>query len=512
MKKLGLAQVTEKSNRSRKSMIWRNIKRAAAPTIFGLALLVAASCSLRPDGERDTIDDFTRNLDERLPHLMKQYSVPGVSIALVREGQLVWSSAYGYADLEQKRRMTVEAVYRVESISKPLTAWGVMRLVERGLVDLDAPVQQYLGNWVLPESQYALQDVTVRRLLSHNAGMPLGSFNLEFPPQGHIPSLRAHLSQEAHLVKEPGLGFLYANTGFNLLELLVESVTGQEFAAYMDQEVLKPLGMQNSSFTWDEAFNPVIPTGYDLKGKPVPLYVYPSKASGGLFATVEDIARFTSAGITGAHTSNQTVLDEESLRMLHTPQVNVSGIYGVVSDAYGFGHFIENLSNGEQAVWHGGQGHGWMTHFHLFPESGDAIVLLTNSQRSWPLMAEVLREWAWWSGFETVKMSRITHGVNALWVLIGGLVMASVGLAYRLAAGLRGGRRRFAPFSDNALMARLLQALAGGSVIAALAWSAAQPYLTVSAIFPGVSEWAGRSLFGLALMVIVSALFPRQGD
>lgn len=92
----------------------------------------------------------------------------------------------------------------------------------RGLVGLDDPVRQYLGNWELPESEYSEQEVTVRRLLSNSAGMPLGTIGVEYSPQSDVPSLRDTLAHKARLIREPGSGFLYSNTGFNLLELLIE--------------------------------------------------------------------------------------------------------------------------------------------------------------------------------------------------------------------------------------------------------------------------------------------------
>ena len=181
------------------------------------------------------------------------------------------------------------------------------------------------------------------------------------------------------------------------------------------------------------------------------------------------------------------MLGQESIRTLYTPEVEIPGLFGIVADSYGFGYFIETLSDGRQAVWHGGQGHGWMTHFHSVPESGDGIVILTNSQRSWPLIAEVLTDWARWSGFGSVKFGRITRATTALRVLIGIVVLVSLWQVYRLVRGLRSGKRRLAPLSSKTLVVRLLQAALGIGGIAVLAWSAAQPYLFVSSVFPGTA-------------------------
>lgn len=437
---------------------------------------------------------------------MSRYDVPGLSIALVLDHGVVWSGAYGYADVEQRREMTTDAVYRAESISKSVTAWGVMRLVEQGAIGLDDPLQQHLGDWVLPESNYSEEAITVRQLLSHSAGMPLGAIGVRYNPEGDLPSLRETLSDEARLVREPGTSFSYSNIGYHLVELLVEEVSGRDFAAYMADEVLGPLGMENATFTWSEHLRPAMPTGYGPRGSAVAAYVYPQKASGGLFATVSDIARFVIAEVNPD--GPQTVLSRESIQELHALEVSGLGIYSLVADGYGLGHFVEELRDGRLAVWHGGQGTGWMTHFHAIPESGAGIVILTNSQRSWPLMAAVLNDWARWSGAGSVKMGRITYGVWALWAVAGAISLASLWLVYRLVRGARNGARRWAPLSNKSRIARLLQAVLGAGTICALGWSAAQPYLMISSVFPGVSDWAGLALLLLATVMIVSATFP----
>lgn len=289
---------------------------------------------------------------------MKDYDIPGVNIALVKRGEIIWSKAYGYADLEEGRKMTTDTYCRVESISKPVTAWGVMKLVEQGKVELDKPVELYIKNWEFPESEFSEKNVTVRQLLSNNAGMPLGTIGVRYSPKEDIPSLEEYLSNDAILKQEPGLSFSYSNTGFNLLELLIEEVTGRDFAEYMAEEVLIPLGMYNSSFTWGEELDPAIPNGYDLNGNPIPVYIYPDKAAGGLFACVEDIATFITAGMTNFSRTGHEVLNAQSINKLYTPMVEIPGFYGLAFDSYGLGHFIESLSNGKKAVSHGGQGSG----------------------------------------------------------------------------------------------------------------------------------------------------------
>jgi CubicO group peptidase (beta-lactamase class C family) len=473
-----------------------------------LAALIGSGNVHKPIPPTHSLALFTAHLDARIPSLLKRYDVPGASLALVRGGELVWAGAYGYADTQEERPMTSETIYRVESISKPVTAWGVMRLVEQGLVELDAPVGQYLGDWELPYSDYRRDAVTVRRLLSASAGLPLGTIGteVEYVPQSEMLSLQDFLTQEAHLIQEPGASFVYSDVGFNLLELLVEEVTRRDFAAYMRDEILIPLGMTDASFSWNEAVDESLPMGYDLHGVPVPPYVYPARGSGGLFADVDDIARFVIAGMPG---QDHSVLCQESIHAMHTPKVEIPGMFGVVADSYGFAHFIETLPDGSNAVWHGGQGHGWMTHFHAVPESGDGIVILTNSQRSWPFMAEVLREWSQWSGHGPVRFGRITYATSAFQALVLLVAAGTLWQGYCLAQELRSGDRRFCPLAKYFRQRRLIQGLVGIGAIGALAWCISQPYLFIASIFPSSAGWAGVSSLSLAVLMILSALFPR---
>ena len=471
-------------------------------------LFAGAACARQPAAVGDPVEIFSAYLDQRIPYLLDRFQVPGLSMALIQEGELVWSGAYGYADLARGQEMTVDAVCRAESISKSVTAWGVMKLVEDGQLELDVPVQGYLENWQFPQTKYDPGAVTVRLLLSNTAGLPMGTIGEEYSPGGSRPTLEENLAQEAQLIQEPGKGFLYSNPGFNLLELLVEEITDRDFSSFMADEVLRPLGMLDASYTWDGSYQDQLPTGYEMDGSPVPAYVYPAAASGGLFADVEDLARFVSAEMWGSSMLDQPVLDEETVRLLHQPQVEIPGLFGFVADFYGLGHFIETMPDGRTAVWHGGQGHGWMTHFHAVPETGDGIVILTNSQRSWPLIAELLSDWARWNDLGPLKFTIIKQAGLAVRMITGLIFLLAVGQFIWLARKIQLGDRRFAPLAPEGVAGRSAQAFLGGAVLAVLAWSAAQPYLFVSSIFPGLINWLAAGVFFLAVVNLLAACFP----
>ncbi len=435
---------------------------------------------------------------------MEAHDVPGLNVLVIRGGNVRWLASFGWADVASGRPMTSDAVFRVESISKPVTAWGVVKLVESGLLDPDAPVQAQLRDRALPPDAGS---VTPRQLLSHTAGLGLGDYNARYAPDGPVPTLSESLEAELTMVGPPGDAFSYSDTGYNLLELLVQDVTGEDFGRWMDRNVLDPLGMVEASFDWNPALRDRVPTAYTLRGRPVAPYVYPGRGSGGLFATIEDVGRFAEASMAPTRNRVRERLDDSSIARLHTSVVRPGGLYGFVAEGYGLGHFTETLSDGRRAVWHGGQGFGWMTHVHLVPETGDAIVLLANSQRAWPLFGHVLRAWSESLGVEPVRMARIVWAAPLAWLIIGACLFAAAILVARAVL-----RRRTGVAAGNGsrtgLAIRAVAVLIGLGLLAAVAWASVQDYLFLFSILPATTAWLGVAVGVFAVGLLAWALMP----
>lgn len=262
----------------------------------------------------------------------------------------------------------------------------------------------------------------------------------------------------------------------------------------MHEKVLAPLGMHASFFEIPDSMKGCVPTGYDLQGRPVPVYLYPEKSSGGLFATAEDIARFAAASM-----KENPVLTAQQVRRLYKPEHTDIGVYSLVFDAYGLGHYLERLPNGMLSASHGGQGRGIMTHVQMVPETGDAIVILTNSQRSWPFIAHVLTQWARWRDFGTVGM---THILWAHYVMSGFIALLfSASMLLVLCAVL-------SPREEKRKGMGTAKALAALILIGIVLWCKAQPYLLVSSVFPVLSKWLGWAVLCVSMSLLVSALLP----
>lgn len=450
-----------------------------------MALVLAATPAFADGGEGRALSDrLTRIADDRIA----ADGVAGAVILVIKGSAPVWTGAFGMADPAAGRPMGPNALFRVESISKTVTAWGALRLAGTGRLDLDAPIEDCLTRWSLPGDA---NGITPRALLSHTAGLGLGDYAARFPPDAPRPDLPEHIAQDFTLIAEPGVGFSYSDTGYNLLELVIEDCTGEDFAALIAREVLTPLGMASASFDWTGASMPV---GHDLRGRPVAPYVYPGRASGGLHATAADIARLALAEMEGAE---QSVLSPEGMAELHRPQVTVGGLFGFAAESYGLGHFTETLSDGRAAVWHGGQGYGWMSHMHLVPETGDGIVILSNSQRAWPLFAAILQEWSEDMGVAPVGMARVLWAEAAARI---GIALALVTAALGVWMASRSGRLP--------RVARVTAAgIAAGLILWPL-WATAQDYLFLFSILPGL--WLGLGIasglagLGLALLAVTA--------
>lgn len=456
--------------------------------------------------EKLSVDKFADYLNENIPQLMSAFNVPGLNISLIKNYKKVWSKAFGFADIEAKREMTIDTYCRLESISKSVTAWGIMKLTEQNKIKLDEPVTNYLKNWKFPPSEYSTEKITVHQLLTHTSGITLGNIGVIYSPTDILPSLQQSLTENALLFQEPGTSFSYSNTGYHLIELLIEEVTGQTFEEFMRKEILLPLGMNKSTFIWSEKFYPPVANGYDLKGTPIPVYIYPEKAAGGLFSTIEDLGNFVIAGMSKYNKDSNNVLSLQSIDEMYDSYVK-PGQYSLAFDYYGLGHFIEILPGGKKAIAAGGQGTGWMTHFHSVPEIGDGIVILTNSQRSWPLFAYILNDWAKWSGFGSVGMSVLIKARIILWIIVFILLTFSLWQIIQIIVRLTSGNLRLVLFKELLQLKIIIKILSALTILMILVWAMGQKYLFITSVFPIASFWLGYSLVFFSIILVLTVLF-----
>jgi len=347
-------------------------------------LLGAVAAGLVAQGLGGLPQEKAEEIEELITQEMSRQKIPMVTAAVAVNGELRWSSGYGYADIENSVPAKAATVHRLGSISKPLTAVAALQLWEAGRLDLDAPVQKYVPEF--PEKQ---APVTARLLLCHQGGIRHYQNLDEVGSTRHYSALVPTLQIFAKdpLVAEPGAKYSYSTYGYNLLGAVVERAAGMRFMDYLQQALLRPAGM---TATRDDSTFAVIPNrarGYartesgelrncdlaDTSNK-IP--------GGGMVSTAADLVRFALA------VRNGKLLKRDTVDMMFTAQRTRTG----QPTPYGLGWMIQELDK-SKLVLHGGGQQGTSTLFAMLPKEGIAVALLCNLERAepGPMLHGVLR-------------------------------------------------------------------------------------------------------------------------
>lgn len=351
------------------------------PLIASLILLLTG-CAHPPESQRDASsllpdgEPVVRELQEEIPRLMHEGLVPGLAVGLVEDAKPVWVRGFGVEHAETGEPVTRETVFEAASLSKPVFAYAVLRLADRGVLDLDAPLS-------LPELYIAgderLHRITARAVLTHTAGLP------NWRPRGE--PLRIHFA--------PGERFSYSGEGFLYLQKVVEHLTGQALNDFMRETVFEPLGMPHSSYVWREAYDTLKAYGHGAAGEVTgrSRSLEPNAAAS-LETTAADYARFVSAVMSGEG------LTEATARAMLTPHVWVDADCAVCVGrdpgptspdlAWGLGWALE-VTESDTLFLHWGD-NGDMKSFVIGSRAtGRGVVLFANSANGLAIAPEIVR-------------------------------------------------------------------------------------------------------------------------
>lgn len=315
---------------------------------------------------------------------MSELGIPGLSVAVATDGEIRIASGFGLADVENNVPAKALTVYRLASLSKPITATSVLQLVEKGLIDLDAPIQKYCA--AFPEKSWP---VTGRQLLGHLGGIRHYAEN-EPPNTRRFVSLQDGLAffKDDPLAAEPGTRYLYSTYGYNLLGCAVEGASGQAFADYLRDNVFRTAGMER---TRPDDVRELIPNraqGYvkdatgELRNSALADMSY-KVPGGGLVATAPDVARFALALAKGS------LLKKETLAQMLTRQKTREGKV----TGYGLGWTLAERHRRREA-WHTGGQERVSNVLYWQPDSGLVIVLLSNLEGVQPGLTDLARRLA----------------------------------------------------------------------------------------------------------------------
>ncbi|WP_338749164.1 serine hydrolase [Bacillus sp. FJAT-52991] len=386
------------------------------------------------------IEDFKKKIDEQVPKWQESYGVPGVAIGIVHEGRIAYTLNYGYADKKKKIPVSDDTLFQAGSISKNLTAWGVLHLADEGLISLDDPVEKYLKDWKLAKSEFNHDEVTIRRLLSHTAGLPPHKGYLGVAPGKPLQPIEESLSGKGwyndpvQITVKPGSEAIYSGGGYTILQLVIEGVTGKPFDRYMEEQILKPLGMKSSSFQ-QSTKDPNLSKAYGYFGQELPNYQFTEQAAAGFKTNVTDMMTLILASMdTNNRSKGHGVIKSERVEEMQKPVLGENGL----------GVFVKELSNQQKLIYHSGDNRGWHSFYGFIPETKDGLVILTNSENGIDLRQDVYHAWI---EYETGKLPEEHSAIaemrknNSIISIVIGTVLGLYLLLFGVR--LRNGRRAF---------------------------------------------------------------------
>ncbi len=345
---------------------------------FRSVLLIAAFLAGVATGARSGSipieSDLFRELKGKIVRLVEEKTIPSLSLAVVRDGEIIWEEAFGLANLEKKSKAAPETLYPIASVTKLFTAAAVMILVERGLVDLDKSVNAYLGGAKLRAFEGDVSEATVRRILHHTSGLPM-YWNFDYGKGGRKrPPLDTTLGRYGILVCRPGESYNYSNLGYAVLESMIEHVSGKSYQDFLEGEVFKPLKLSRTA-----AFASP-PSGYDVAEKygaeltPIPFCDQDTRGAGGIYATAHDLARFALLHLGRLQSDQKAIIKPETVAAIHE-----SRDPGVRTSSYGLG-METGYRFGFAVLTHGGFMDGCRAHIAMIPSKGLAAAVLINGE------------------------------------------------------------------------------------------------------------------------------------
>jgi CubicO group peptidase (beta-lactamase class C family) len=315
-----------------------------------------------------------RALERTVPELMRKNNVPGLSLALIRNGRIYWVKSFGVKDGDAP--VTNDTIFEAASLSKVVFAYAVLKLADQGKIDLDAPLQDYLDAPYI-EGDPRINKITARLVLSHRTGFP------NWRPKER---LTIHF--------EPGDHFSYSGEGFVFLGKAVERITGQSLNEFIQQMVFTPLGMTSSSYVWRQEYDARTAIGHDkdrkAQNKWKPKEANPASS---LQTTALDYARFMTALLDGKG------LNPDTLKQMETPQTAVPQNCTVncfdvaplsTSISWGLGLGLEKTSAGP-AFWHWGDNGSFKAYMVGLPEQKSGFVMFTNSENGLSIADAVVK-------------------------------------------------------------------------------------------------------------------------
>ena len=349
----------------------------------------SAACRAREAPTAAAANPYETKLQPLIEDFLRKQEIPGFAIAVIDDGKVVYEKGFGVLSLKGKDPTTPRSLFHMASITKPFVATAVMQLVEKGRMSLDAPITTYLPYFEIADPR--AKTITVRQMLTHTSGMPdVGDYEWDRPQyddgalERYVRSLK-----DQKLVFAPGERMQYSNMAYEILGDAVAKASGMTFEEYVQQNILQPLGMTDSTLLVKDA-NPALMTwGQELDGRghPFASHVYPYNRmhtpSSNLHSNVKDMSRWAianldAATLDGGQLDGQRILEKATLEQMWTPAHELAPPGpDVRRQAIGLSWFL-GKHRGHDIVSHGGGDTGYITDLVMIPEGRKAVVWMAN--------------------------------------------------------------------------------------------------------------------------------------
>ena len=335
---------------------------------------------------REAVESVLERADELIVAAMNERTTAGLGVGVVNGSETLYAKGFGLADVERGSPVTPKTVFRIGSITKTMTAIGLMRLWERGRFDLDDPVNDYLRGYRVEHPDPAAPPVTFRHMLTHTSGIgelrkmtdlfrPMSGLGAK--PYGPAPSPEEYYARGLRPSVYPGTKWVYTNHAYNVLGQLVEDISGAPFAGYMRENVFVPLGMQNTDYLRSERVREGLAQGYNFSRgrlKPVKYTEIVVRGAGSVFSSVDDMCRYVAALLRGGANEHGRVLEPETLSPMMEPHYRLDERLPAMGLAFLLDAFDGHLMAGHDGGWP-----GFLSSMLLCPEEELGVVVFVNA-------------------------------------------------------------------------------------------------------------------------------------
>ena len=343
------------------------------------ALILALSFSFisASGGEIQAPDKFAA-VRSFIQEGIRQERVPSVAVAVIKDDEVVWAEGFGFADLERHLPATADSIYLLASVSKPITATGLMLLVDQGRVELDMPVNGYLPGEKLRAFEGSADGITLRRLLNHTAGLP-EHYQFFYAPESP-PSREETIRRYGFAYRTPGTRWEYSNLGYGIVDYAISMVAGSPWADFMQAKIYDPLGMKHTGNRMRSGWKDFKTRQYryDVSGRfvPVATYGFDHDGASAVWSSAMDLSKFLRVHLNDGVLDGKRFFKAGSLRGTHVAcrydgsQTN--------KDQYGLGWFVEPYL-GHVSFAHTGGMPGVSTRIRGFPEDHAGFIVRINA-------------------------------------------------------------------------------------------------------------------------------------